>query len=328
MAEENTAEAAKAAEAVVETPTTEAPQEQTNIAGVGDEPAIDFAELATMDAEDTPDAGNIFAELAAGGKAEQSDDLTAGGDEKAAANETPTEEAPAEAAAEPTEAQQPESEEGKEDATAAQEPAQPAEATPPEQAAQPDPALTPEQAAEMRQKWLDDSVQHLVDNVFNMSDEDIELFEESPEKVLPKMAATATIHAIEATTQTVLAQIPRLVQQTLDQQKVQQQGNDAFFEAWPQLKDAKYMETLTRIGQTYRNLNPQAPVEQFIAEVGAQAMFALKLPMEAQPAPQPTPQPAPASQPPHVPAGRANATPPPPAPLNEFAELATMEEVD
>lgn len=172
------------------------------------------------------------------------------------------------------------------------------------------------QYSDQRGKAHNELVQH-----FSINEEDAGLLQTEPDKVLPKLAANLYLDVFEAVVKTVQGMMPSQVQNVMQTQTVNQKNETDFFGAWNKLDrgNAEHTNMLTRIGTAYRQLNPQATKEQFIQEVGAQAMVALRIPLEAD-APS-TVAPAPA---PHRPAAPAAHSQPAAKgkELNEYEQLA------
>ena len=137
---------------------------------------------------------------------------------------------------------------------------------------------------------------------------------------VPKMMARVYMDSVTNTLAHLLENLPGLVENVLSQREVVQKDEESFFVAWPKLRDQR--EAVTNIAQVYRHLHPQAPSEQFIRDVGAQTMVALKIAVD----PPPTEEPAPAPQP-FVPAASSPPASPAPSPTNPFEQMALEEEV-
>jgi hypothetical protein len=277
----------------------------------GEEPN-EFAELADLpdDLEDGDDSDVEAVEEAGAAEAGQEGDDTpaeADADAASAASTAEVEPAPADAAST----------------------AQPDPAPEPEPAPEPSPEMSPEQAAQVREQWLKDSTDNLAENLFAMTDEEFEQFEENPREALPKLAAKATIHAIESATSTIMMHLPTMIQSMSVQVEAQSKATEDFFAAWPALDKSKDIDTIQRIGATYRQLYPNASKEEFITNVGAQAMMALGRAPTAAAAPGAVTSEAPAPAP-HRPAGSTPrpATPPKGNPSNEFEDLAMNADLD
>lgn len=144
----------------------------------------------------------------------------------------------------------------------------------------------------------------LVEKVYGMSEDDAKALFETPEKVLPQLAAKVHLEVVQNVLGT-LAQI--LPAQIAAVQQAQVQNNsllDDFWNSHPTLDRNTDHATVVQLAQMFRAQNPNASFEDFKRMVGAQAMVALnKLPVAA-PAAGSAPAPAPARLPAHRPAAQ------------------------
>ena len=171
-------------------------------------------------------------------------------------------------------------------------------------------------AAEMRTQ----AEEALATQHYALSPEQAVELDEDIVTAVPKMMARVYMDSVTNTLAHVLQQLPGLVDNVLTQRKVVEKDEEAFFAAWPKLTD--HRESVVNIAQVYRQLHPQAPSEQFIRDVGAQTMVALKLAVDEVPAETPL-----AHTPPFVPAGGSPPAGPTPPPINPFEQMALEEEV-
>lgn len=166
---------------------------------------------------------------------------------------------------------------------------------------------------------------------FALTEEQEDLLIQSPNKVLPELAANLYLDLFDSIMGGFQQQLPGLIRQVIQTDQVQQKQENAFFEAWPQLNKPDYQETVQRIAQSYRALNPQTSEEEAIKEIGAQAWVALRLPLEelAQVAQGGVVETA-APRQPATRRGAAEAVPRKPKPDNAFTQLANelIEEDD
>jgi len=96
-------------------------------------------------------------------------------------------------------------------------------------------------------------------------------------KKLKELLARNFVDVFEAVQQTVASQAPTFIQSEIVRQQVAKQRDDQFFEHWPALKDSKYHEAIRNTTKAYFNVNPNATVEQAIADVGASVMVRYRL---------------------------------------------------
>lgn len=182
------------------------------------------------------------------------------------------------------------------DAQAAQQPAQPQEtaeqkAVREEQErlanAPPQTARTPQQVQEQYGAWRKQTEDALAKSHYALSQEQADELDINPAEFIAKAMSRVYLDAVTATLTQTMQFLPQMIQGIQTQEKASNANEDVFFGRWPKLKE--HQATVLRVGQVYRQLNPQASMEQFINEVGAQTMVALRIsPDEAagvQPAP-------------------------------------------
>lgn len=264
--------------------------------------------------------------------AEASDDLIDSDALNASKPEQPEETSPAAPAAEappaatadqalpPNPQQQPESPPQSTAPPVADASAQPAAATP---SAPP----TPDQMVGVYNEWRKESESLLASHHYNLSQEDAEALELEPQKVIPQLMARVYLDAVSAAIGQITTHLPRMVRLVTEQETQNAKTEQTFYDAWPDLKE--HEATVIQIGQAYRAQNPQASAQDFINNVGAMAMVALKKPISGQPSAQPTP--ATQTPPPFVPAAQTpmGGIPKQAQPKNIFTQLdADMFEED
>ena len=122
-----------------------------------------------------------------------------------------------------------------------------------------------------------------------MSQEERDSFTADPAAALPKFAAKLYLDIYDAVFSNVMAQVPPIVQTLARQAQRGAEEQRSFYDTWPQLRGKKYEPVVRRIAATYRQLFPNTGPEQFIQEVGTQAMTVLGLQAPAAPAAAPAP---------------------------------------
>lgn len=149
--------------------------------------------------------------------------------------------------------------------------------TPPVDGGTPEAAPTPEQMTEYYRTWRTQTEDVLAKTHYRLSQEQIDELDTNPVEMLPKVMAKVYLDAVTATMAQINANFPRLVNEVLERNKVGDAREQQFFEAWPDLKGEA--PTVLRIAGAYRQMNPNATTDDFIREVGAQAMVTLRKPI-------------------------------------------------
>ena len=162
--------------------------------------------------------------------------------------------------------------------------------TPAQPAAVSDAPPSPDQMVGIYNDWRRESEDLLANHHYTLSHEQAEELELEPHKAIPKLMAKVYLDAVSAAIGQITTHLPRMVRLVSEQEQANQATEQTFWEKWPDLKDAK--DTVVQIGQAYRANNPTASAQDFINNVGAMAMVALKKPIAGSSQPQaPTPQP-------------------------------------
>lgn len=284
-------------------------EEDKKPAPVKDLPSVD-------DDLDTPDPEENLMEELMGQFVNDDEDEDAQTDESASAEE-PKDKAAAtsEEAEEDAEESEEETPEAEEESTKEVEEQQTTSKE--EEASQEGP--TPEELRANLDQYVNQAQELLAKQVYSMTDDDVAELEENPAEFFPKVAARLHMQVMQASVMNVARMLPMLMENINSAKTAATSHEEAFFQKWPSLQGKN--EVVTRIGQVYRQMYPQATAEQFINDVGAQATVALGLNSKA-----PEEQAAPKAAP-HKPAG-ASAAPraAPRKDTNEFALLAEDDE--
>lgn len=173
----------------------------------------------------------------------------------------------------------------------------PSTSTVPETPAQPSapaptPTITAEEIAARRTALVGE-----IEKKYGFTNEDQEKLLTEPHAVLPKMAANLYVDVYEGVLQTVMSQLPRLLDVHQRQFTAARDNEEAFYRAWPQLKreNQQHVAAVRQFATIFRQTYPQASREDFIKSVGAMAAVQLGLatsPSAAAPAPPPKAQPS------------------------------------
>lgn len=155
---------------------------------------------------------------------------------------------------------------------------------PEEQQKQQEQQLSPEQAAAQFAQVREQAEQMLAE-YYKLSQDDVNALEEDPTEFLktaiPRLTARVYVDAVVTSIQRVQQALPNIVTQIVSEREESRNAEEAFFQQWPQLREHK--DTVTRIAAAYRQINPDMPQDQFMRDVGVQAMVMLGLRAEEKP---------------------------------------------
>lgn len=209
---------------------------------------------------------------------------------------------------------------------------EPAQQEPPAQEPVPEPQAEPQQAQAAETQTtestppasVDDLVQALESNqsdlidrlskdAFALTEKDVEALEEDAAAYIPQLLARTHLQSVGAALRYIQALVPQMVAQATTQAAEGEKAVNAFYEKWPQLKDAKYEQEVQKAAATYRQLYPDAPLADVIDNVGGMVMVRHGLVPQQQPQPQAEPAPAPvqAKAEPYAPPGATRSPAPP-----------------
>lgn len=155
----------------------------------------------------------------------------------------------------------------------------------------------------------------LAEKVYGMNEDDAKALFETPEKVLPALAAKVHLEVVQNVLGTLAQILPGQIAAVQQVQTQQAALLDDFWNSHPTLDRKTDRDSVMQLAQLYRAQNPNASFEEFKRVVGSQAMVMLnKLPVAAgTPARTVVPPGAPRT-PAHRPAGQGT---PPLAPTGE-----------
>lgn len=141
--------------------------------------------------------------------------------------------------------------------------------------------LTQEQLAKHYVQWRAQSEELLATQHYAIDEKQLDAFNEDPTKFISGLSAKVYMDSVTAAIGHVMNVLPQAVEVALQVRDLTKTNEDAFYTMWPQLKRAEHHDTVVRLGMAYRQIAPNAPAETFFRDVGAQALIALKIPMEA-----------------------------------------------
>lgn len=192
------------------------------------------------------------------------------------------------------------------------------EATPQPQApVQPEVPQQPQvDRAAQRQQYVSQ-----LETAYAMSDEDAQRMITEPEAVIPKLAARLHVDIVDTVIAAVMGNLPNAINAIQSQGKASSEAEDAFFQAWPQLKNAAYQKTVYDSVAAFRALNPRAPRDEVVRAAGLQALIQLRLPIPPELLQQPSAPATPASFTPAAP-GAGGVPMSPQGDQNPFVKLS------
>ncbi len=180
----------------------------------------------------------------------------------------------------------------------------------PEPSVEPAPQLTQEQAEQHWSALRDRSLAELT-QFYKIPEAMAEELEEHPLEATSKLLAQVHYNTATSVVQQLMQVLPQAIRSVQQQEVTTQDYETRFFEAWPGLdsRNKEHVDTIVALGQAYRHLRPNAPADEFITNVGAQAVVALRVPQLADASPKSEPSPEAKPFKPAATGSRAGATP-------------------
>jgi len=169
----------------------------------------------------------------------------------------------------------------------------------------------------------EDLIKAVAQKVYQLPAEELEAVQTEPEVAIPKLLARVHVNTVQGVIRHVAQQMPAMVGALMQAQAEYGKREEQFFSQWPQLDRTKHRDQILQVGQVFRQVNPNATLEDFIKHVGAQVVL-----MNGLHAQQPQRAAMPVSQPvapAYVPAGAGRQSNPAPAPDNNpWAEMVEV----
>lgn len=172
----------------------------------------------------------------------------------------------------------------------------------------------------------DKVIQTVAEQTYKLSQDELNAIQEEPERVIPQLLARVHVNAVQGVIRHVAQQMPAVVGAIMQAREQTSKLESDFFKAWPQLDKAKHGADIMKVGQVFRQLNPNATFNEFVRHVGAQVVLThglhLQQATQQQQAPAARPQAQPAFQPAGI--GRSSAPAAPSQPKNVWEEMVEI----
>jgi hypothetical protein len=120
---------------------------------------------------------------------------------------------------------------------------------------------------------------HLAANEFKLSQEDIEALETDAPAYIPKLLARVFLKSQQSALRQMANIVPAMMQKMTEVTKRNTENENKFFSRWPNLKADQHGDTVRRLARTYRQMHPQASLDQMIEDLGPIVMITAKVPL-------------------------------------------------
>lgn len=152
-------------------------------------------------------------------------------------------------------------------------------------------------------------VQYVADNLFKLSDKDVEALESDVVGTIPKLLARSFVAAQQNLLMQMSRLIPTMIQRQGEVTKAHSEAESEFYTRWPDLKREQHSDLVLQYARVYGQMHPQATRQERIEAVGPMVMMAAKVVPGAAPSVAPQARPSPMA-----PTG-ASGRPPQPSPF-------------
>ena len=154
------------------------------------------------------------------------------------------------------------------------------------------------------------ALEYVAQNVFRLTPQEVEALETNVVDTIPKLLAKVFVKSQQNVLSQLATMVPTMIQRQTVAMRLNDQNADKFYERWPMIKKSEHSDLVNKYGSVYRQMHPQATLEQMIEDLGPMVMMAGRIP------PQLAAQ-APSGQPVNPAAQRAaaNGRSPPPSPF-------------
>lgn len=163
-----------------------------------------------------------------------------------------------------------------------QQQTQPQEAAPPTEA-------EPASLAQMLQTHRDALISEMATKHFALSPQEVEALQDDAVTAVPKLLAKVHLDAVSTALNHMATLVPKMIEAHARVTEANNKAKNSFFDAWPALKGKE--AEVARMAGIYRQMNPQAKLDDVIRDVGPIVMSQLKM------SPQPMTNGSTASQP-------------------------------
>jgi len=153
------------------------------------------------------------------------------------------------------------------------------------------------------------ATQFIAENMFRLTPEETEALEQDVIGTVPKLLAKVFVKQQQNTLAQMGRMIPMMIQRHLQAVKRNEGNEGKFYQRWPDVDREKHHDSVVKYAAVYRQMHPQATLEQMIEDLGPMIMMANKIvPKSLTPA-------APGTARPAAPASPVNGRTPPPSPF-------------
>lgn len=132
-------------------------------------------------------------------------------------------------------------------------------------------------ASEMR-RLEPEMMQHVAQNVFALSPEEVEKINQGdPASIVPTLMARAFIKSQQNTLELMGRLLPQMLQKHAEQTRRHSANEEKFYSRWKQIDKSKHGDLVMKYAGVYRQMHPQASLEQMVEDLGPMIMMAARI---------------------------------------------------
>lgn len=122
------------------------------------------------------------------------------------------------------------------------------------------------------------AIQYVAENVFRLTPEEAEGLETDVMGTVPKLLAKAFVMSQQNVLTQLASIVPTMIQRQNEAMKRHGENEGKFYAAWPSIKQSEHGAIVTKYAAVYRQMHPEASLEQMIQDVGPMVMMAARIP--------------------------------------------------
>lgn len=120
-------------------------------------------------------------------------------------------------------------------------------------------------------------IDHVAASVFALTPEEVEALETNAVEAVPRLMAKCLVRAQHNLLTQLPNLVPRMIEAHMQITRRNEENANKFYGRWPDIKKGEHGSLVNRFAHTYRQMNPNATLEQMVEDVGAMVMTAAKI---------------------------------------------------
>jgi hypothetical protein len=126
------------------------------------------------------------------------------------------------------------------------------------------------------------AIEHLAATQFRLEPKELEGLDVDPANTIPRLLAKATVFAQTQFLTQLSRVVPLMIQRQQAVSERHSSNLDRFYSAWPTLDKSKHGQAVQDLAVRFRQMFPEVPTDQMIAQLGPMVLASLGMPIVAQ----------------------------------------------